>query len=300
MSANGQRYNVGGILLERPFKIRRLGHFGFNLTKLEEARHFYGDLLGFIVSDKADFSRAPWFPKDQGLGDTHGYFMRYGTDHHAMVLFSKPVMDQRADRKFAPERDDQPDHLAMRQPQGDRRGAQLFPGTAGPRPARRARHAGQQLACLCLRPRRPHQRTLLRHRADRLEPAIKAARDVLPRLPGKARIAADVGSGRACRGRGEGHRRLFRPPPGCCPMAARNTMSTACCCRGRSRSPRSARCGCLSTMSTAPSAFYTRAPRLDEKRGERTIAARAACFCAAAPSTTRWRSTQRNCAACSA
>ena len=103
MSANGERYNVGGILLERPFKIRRLGHFGFNIEKLEEARHFYGDLLGFTISDKADFSRAPWFPKDKGLGDTHGYFMRYGTDHHAMVLFSKPVMDQRADRKFAPE-----------------------------------------------------------------------------------------------------------------------------------------------------------------------------------------------------
>ena len=103
MSASGQRYNVGGVLLERPFKIRRLGHFGFNLTKLEEARHFYGDLLGFAISDKADFSRAPWFPKDAGLGDSHGYFMRYGTDHHAMVLFSKPVMDQRADRKFAPE-----------------------------------------------------------------------------------------------------------------------------------------------------------------------------------------------------
>ena len=32
----------------------------------------------------------------------HGYFMRYGTDHHAMVLFSKQVMDHRADRKFEP------------------------------------------------------------------------------------------------------------------------------------------------------------------------------------------------------
>jgi catechol 2,3-dioxygenase-like lactoylglutathione lyase family enzyme len=102
MAANGQRYNVGGILLDRPFKIRRLGHFGFNIDRLEEARRFYGDLLGFTVSDKADFSRAPWFPKDAGFGDTHGYFMRYGTDHHAMVLFSKPVMDQRADRKFSP------------------------------------------------------------------------------------------------------------------------------------------------------------------------------------------------------
>jgi catechol 2,3-dioxygenase-like lactoylglutathione lyase family enzyme len=101
MSANGHRYNVGGVMLKRPFKIRRLGHFGFNVMKVEEAREFYGDLLGFTQSDKADFSRAPWFPKDQDLGP-QGYFMRYGTDHHAMVLFSKKVMDLRADRKFAP------------------------------------------------------------------------------------------------------------------------------------------------------------------------------------------------------
>jgi catechol 2,3-dioxygenase-like lactoylglutathione lyase family enzyme len=103
MSSNGHRYDVGGVLLERPFKIRRLGHFGFNINKLAAAREFYGDLLGFTVSDQADFSGAPWFPKDKGLGDSHGYFMRYGSDHHAMVLFSKPVMDVRADRKFAPE-----------------------------------------------------------------------------------------------------------------------------------------------------------------------------------------------------
>ena len=101
MAANGQRYNVGGILLERPFQIRRLGHFGFNIDKLEDARHFYGDLLGFVVSDTADFSRAPWFPKELA-GQAQGYFMRYGTDHHAMVLFSKKIMDQRADRKFVP------------------------------------------------------------------------------------------------------------------------------------------------------------------------------------------------------
>jgi hypothetical protein len=74
MSSNGHRYDVGGILMERPFKIRRLGHFGFNITRLEEARRFYGDLLGFVVSDKADFSRAPWypkegFPKDAGFDD---------------------------------------------------------------------------------------------------------------------------------------------------------------------------------------------------------------------------------------
>jgi catechol 2,3-dioxygenase-like lactoylglutathione lyase family enzyme len=103
MSANGQRYNVGGVMLERPFKIRRLGHFGFNLDKLAEGREFYGDLLGFTASDTLDFSHAPWFPKDQDLGDPRGYFMRHGTDHHSFVLFPRRVMDHRADRKFAPE-----------------------------------------------------------------------------------------------------------------------------------------------------------------------------------------------------
>ena len=101
--ATQQRYDVGGIYLQRPFKIRRLGHFGFNVEKLPEGRDFYGDLLGFTASDTLDFSRAPWFPKDADLGDPRGYFMRYGTDHHAFVLFPKRVMDHRADRKFAPE-----------------------------------------------------------------------------------------------------------------------------------------------------------------------------------------------------
>ena len=60
----------------------------FNITKLEEARHFYGDLLGFIVSDKAEIlARAVAVPRMRGSSDTHT-FMRYGTDHHAMVLFS--------------------------------------------------------------------------------------------------------------------------------------------------------------------------------------------------------------------
>jgi catechol 2,3-dioxygenase-like lactoylglutathione lyase family enzyme len=103
MSSVNGRYNVGGVYLPRPFKVRRLGHFGFNVEKLPEGREFYGDLLGFTASDTLDFSRAPWYPKDADLGDPHGYFMRYGTDHHAFVLFPKRVMDHRADRKFAPE-----------------------------------------------------------------------------------------------------------------------------------------------------------------------------------------------------
>jgi catechol 2,3-dioxygenase-like lactoylglutathione lyase family enzyme len=68
------KFNVGGILLDRPFKIRRLGHFGFNVSDLDKAHHFYSDLLGFRVSD--EFARGGWF-------------MRFGTDHHAFALFQK-------------------------------------------------------------------------------------------------------------------------------------------------------------------------------------------------------------------
>ncbi len=77
----GTKYNVGGILLDRPFKIRRLGHFGFNVTDLDAAYHFYSDLLGFRASD--EFARGGWF-------------MRFGTDHHAFALFRKPPADNSA------------------------------------------------------------------------------------------------------------------------------------------------------------------------------------------------------------
>jgi len=69
------KYNVGGMLLDQPFKIRRLGHFGFNVADVEACRHFYSDLLGFRVSDA----------RPNGMG----YFMRFGGDHHALALFAK-------------------------------------------------------------------------------------------------------------------------------------------------------------------------------------------------------------------
>jgi catechol 2,3-dioxygenase-like lactoylglutathione lyase family enzyme len=101
--ANGDKFNVGGLLLDRPFKIRRLGHFGFNLVNMDEGVPFYIDLLGFRVSDVMDYSKRAKNP-DQvaGLGDPKGYFTRYGTDHHSMVLFPKRVRDALG-RSEAPE-----------------------------------------------------------------------------------------------------------------------------------------------------------------------------------------------------
>jgi catechol 2,3-dioxygenase-like lactoylglutathione lyase family enzyme len=81
-------------MLEQPFKIRRLGHFGFNLSNMEEGVRFYVDLLGFRVSDVMDYSKRAKRPEQvAGLGDPNGYFTRFGTDHHAMVLFPKRVRE---------------------------------------------------------------------------------------------------------------------------------------------------------------------------------------------------------------
>ena len=91
---NSGPFDVGGVLLNQPFKIRRLGHFGFNLANMEEGRRFYVELLGFRVSDVMDYSKRAKFPEQiAGLGDPNGYFTRYGGDHHAMVLFPKRVRE---------------------------------------------------------------------------------------------------------------------------------------------------------------------------------------------------------------
>jgi catechol 2,3-dioxygenase-like lactoylglutathione lyase family enzyme len=70
-----RKFDVGGVLLDRPFKIRRLGHFGFHMDKLEEGLHFYSDLLGFRTSDVLSGPDGP-----------HGYFLRHGTDHHSLLI----------------------------------------------------------------------------------------------------------------------------------------------------------------------------------------------------------------------
>lgn len=75
MTAN-QRYDVGGILLPRPFKLRRLGHVGFNFEDFETAKRLYLDVLGFRVTD---FSLVPGF-EEQAIFATHN------SDHHSFVI----------------------------------------------------------------------------------------------------------------------------------------------------------------------------------------------------------------------
>ncbi|MEA2639240.1 MAG: hypothetical protein QOF51_634, partial [Chloroflexota bacterium] len=81
-----------GILLDQPFKIRRLGHFGLNYANFDDAVHFYADLLGFRISDSSP----------------NGNFMRYGSDHHAFNLARQRLPDPQATnapgaRRYKPE-----------------------------------------------------------------------------------------------------------------------------------------------------------------------------------------------------
>jgi catechol 2,3-dioxygenase-like lactoylglutathione lyase family enzyme len=98
-------YDVGGVMLERPFKVRRIGHFGLNALKMEECLRFYTEDLGYRISDRLDFgARAKNRDEIAAFGDPHGYFMRHGTDHHSFVLFNRRVREHLdTQRRFKPE-----------------------------------------------------------------------------------------------------------------------------------------------------------------------------------------------------
>jgi catechol 2,3-dioxygenase-like lactoylglutathione lyase family enzyme len=87
-----EKYDVGGVLLPQPFKVRRLGHFGVNITNSAECLDFYCETLGFRVSDPLDVADRP-VTTGQPLKDTKmAYFMRHGTDHHSFVLINSDVL----------------------------------------------------------------------------------------------------------------------------------------------------------------------------------------------------------------
>ena len=89
-----KEYSVGGVLMPRPFKIRRLGHFGFNVNNPKDSLTFYRDLLGFKISDQLDFKANPQRAEMlKDVADAGGYFMHHGGDHHSFVLFPREAMD---------------------------------------------------------------------------------------------------------------------------------------------------------------------------------------------------------------
>lgn len=84
-------FNVGGVEMARPFRIRRLGHFGLDVDDVEVCRDFYERMMGFRVADPLPLgNRLP--EEERGkYGSGNGYFMRHGTDHHSFVIFPRRV-----------------------------------------------------------------------------------------------------------------------------------------------------------------------------------------------------------------
>jgi catechol-2,3-dioxygenase len=74
MNSQSRMYDVGGVLLARPFKARRLGHFALWQTDLEMARRLYVDVLGFRHTDTVE--------RD---GNPVAVFTSHGTDHHSLA-----------------------------------------------------------------------------------------------------------------------------------------------------------------------------------------------------------------------
>ena len=74
MNSQSRMYDVGGVLLARPFKARRLGHFALWQTDLEMARRLYVDVLGFRHTDTVE--------RD---GNPVAVFTSHGADHHSLA-----------------------------------------------------------------------------------------------------------------------------------------------------------------------------------------------------------------------
>ncbi len=91
MTLSSETYDVGGVIYPRPFKIRRLGHFGFNVEDLDKSVDFYNRLFGFHLTDAIDVRKLGMEDAAKHMKDTRIFFLTYGTDHHAFLL---------ADRSF--------------------------------------------------------------------------------------------------------------------------------------------------------------------------------------------------------
>jgi catechol 2,3-dioxygenase-like lactoylglutathione lyase family enzyme len=91
-----QLHDVGGVLLPRPFKIRRVGHFGYNCLDIDRMLEFYVDGLGLIISDQSERMPSRLPAKEQATLSPNEkllHFTRFGSEHHQLVFISQQVWD---------------------------------------------------------------------------------------------------------------------------------------------------------------------------------------------------------------
>jgi catechol-2,3-dioxygenase len=83
-----EKYDVGGILLPRPFKITGLGPFSLFTDNLDVMVEFYTTVIGFEHTEETS------------LDGRRIVYLRHGTEHHSMVLADKAL---RADLGLKPD-----------------------------------------------------------------------------------------------------------------------------------------------------------------------------------------------------
>ena len=89
IQTSGVQFDVGGVLLPRPFKVRRLGHFGYYMNDLDAAAAFYTQLLGFRITDAPTMQQL--LPPHlqhiaAGVLDPRMFFTSNGSDHHVLLF----------------------------------------------------------------------------------------------------------------------------------------------------------------------------------------------------------------------
>jgi catechol-2,3-dioxygenase len=68
-------YDVGGVLLQRPFRVTRIGSIGLFVRDLARAEAFYTAIMGFTVTERAIVS------------DHASVFLRANDEHHSLALY---------------------------------------------------------------------------------------------------------------------------------------------------------------------------------------------------------------------
>jgi catechol 2,3-dioxygenase-like lactoylglutathione lyase family enzyme len=87
------KHDVGGVELDRPFHVQRLGHFAIIADDQRAQLQFFCDALGMQISDTVDF--AEMFGRAKEGCDGNAYFLRFGGDHHSLVIFPRWCMPGR-------------------------------------------------------------------------------------------------------------------------------------------------------------------------------------------------------------
>jgi catechol 2,3-dioxygenase-like lactoylglutathione lyase family enzyme len=75
----GARFDVDGVLLERPFKITKIGPVGLFVDDVERAEAFYTERVGFTKSEESVYQGA------------RCVFLRCGAEHHSLALYPKEL-----------------------------------------------------------------------------------------------------------------------------------------------------------------------------------------------------------------